>query len=454
MSADASRQLLERKRARIEALLPLVSQAKRADLRRKLLELESRLGRKPPGYARQSALQASAAGVNGVGGLRFTAKAPPGEGRLLRLPFYLYEMDFNQSSFVAPEVGPMVVTAGGANVVDETHPTVIATMPNDASGRRVLSGFKLRTPPISWAKLRVVGLETTQRQSVYGGNDPAGTAQTPSPLPSSAVSVDLYDVGPGSGATGRYDSFASTLVPPAVVGPTQGGAPIGGVVWLPPGLSYAPQSIDFGRVAIGTTSTIAVTFTEGAGTQRNLVAKTSGDATYTDDATVGVDFIPALGTYTVNISFTPTAAGVVTSSLTFQFQIGPNPPVTFTIPVTGTGCTNNYYRNGNLFLLLRNLSVGGGANLLSQSGFVDGAIYDARLPEFPGLRASPVLESPNRVYIEAAIVGPQLATMTFSASLVCEVLEDSEYGEGVQGPYARGASIARRISDGANVQVK
>jgi hypothetical protein len=64
------------------------------------------------------------------------------------------------------------------------------------------------------------------------------------------------------------------------------------------------------------------------------------------------------------------------------------------------------------------------------------------------------LESPNRAYIEAAIVGPELATMTFSLALVCEVLEDSEYGEGVKGPYARGVSLARRISDGANAQVK
>ena len=453
MPADASRSALERKRARIEALLPLVSQEKRDDLRRKLIELDGKLGRKAPGYAKPSNLAASAAGVNGVGGLRFQAKAPPGEGRLVRVPFYLYEMDFNQSSFVAPEVGPMVTTAEGANAVSETNPTVIATMPNDASGRRVLSGFKFRTPSMSWAKLRVVGLEATQRQSVYGGSDPDGTAQTPSPLPNSAVNVDLYDVGPGSGATGRYNSFAATLNPPAPVGPTQSGAPIGGI-WIAPDLVYTPQSIDFGRVAIGTTSTVSVTFSETVGNQRNLVAKTSGDPTYTDDATVGVDFIPANGTYTINISFTPTTFGVVTTTLTFQFQIGANPPVTFTIPVTGRGVTNNYYRNGNLFLLLRGLNVGGGANLLSQSGFVDAAIYDARLPEFPGLRASPVLESPNRAYIEAAIVGPQLATMTFSLALVCEVLEDSEYGEGVQGPYARGASLARRISDGANAQVK
>lgn len=453
MPAEASRPALERKRARIQALLPLVSQEKRADLRRKLIELDGKLGRKAPGYAKPSNLAASAAGVNGVGGLRFQAKAPPGEGRLVRIPFYLYEMDFNQSSFVAPEVGPMVTTAAGANAVSETNPTVIATMPNDASGRRVLSGFKFRTPTMGWAKLRVVGLEATQRQSVYGGNDPDGTAQTPSPLPNAAVNVDLYDVGPGSGATGRYNSFASILNPPAPVGPTQGGLPIAGI-WVPPDLAYTPQSIDFGRVAIGTTSTVSVVFSEAAGIQRNLVAKASGDPTYTDDATVGVDFIPANGTYTINISFTPTAFGVVTTTLTFQLQDGANPPVTFTIPVTGRGVTNNYYRNGNLFLLLRGLNVGGGANLLSQSGFVDAAIYDARLPEFPGLRASPVLESPNRAYIEAAIVGPELATMTFSLALVCEVLEDSEYGEGVQGPYARGASLARRVSDGANAQVK
>ena len=205
---------------------------------------------------------------------------------------------------------------------------------------------------------------------------------------------------------------------------------------------------------MGSTGTATVTFSDGGNSQRNLVNKTSGDTTYTDSATVGVDFVPLGGSYAVTITFTPTTTGTITSTLTFQFQIGANPPATVTIPVTGTGVTNNYYRGGSLFLLVRDLMVGGGANLLSQSGFVDGAIYDTRLPEFPGLRAAPVLEKTNRGYVEAAIVGPQLATMTFSMSLVCEVMDDEQFGKPIPGPYARGASLARRVVDGSNAQVK
>jgi hypothetical protein len=320
MAARADRAELERRRKRIETLLPLVSQEKRADLQRRLVELNTQLAPARAGFAKPGNLAASAAGVNGIGGLVFQAQAPPGEGRLLKLPFYLYEMDFNQSAFVAPQVGPMVVTSQGANVVDETSPTVIATMPNAADGRRVLSGFKFRTPQISWAKLKVVGLETYQQQAPYGGNEVGATAGTPSPLPNAPIPILLYDVGPGSGATGRY-------------------------------------------------------------------------------------------------------SGV------------------------------NYYRDTNLFLLLKSLSVGGGANLLAQEGYVDGAIYDARLPEIPGLRGNPDLDSPNRAYIEAALVGSQLTTITFSINLICEVREDTEFGVPIPGPYARPGAQTRLLRDGANVQV-
>jgi len=443
---------------RIETLIPLVSQVKRVELQRRLVELNSQLrperSHPPsrPGYGKPSNLAASAAGVNGIGGLQFQAKAPPGEGRLIKLPFYLYEMDFTQSAFVAPEVGPMVVTSQGADIVDEVSPTVIATMPNDAGGRRVLSGFKFRTPQISWAKLRVVGFETTQMQTVYGGNDPTATAATPSPLPDSAALVDLYDVGPGSGATGRYDSFASIPVLPAPVGPTQGGAPAP-ALWLPPSFTALATSIDFGRVLVGSSATVAVVFTDTVGTLRNLIAEASTDAAYTTNANPGVDFVPANGSLSINFTFAPTALGVVTANVTITFQIGANPLVIFTVPVTGVGVQNNYYRNGNLFLLVKGLSIGGGANLLSQEGFIDGAIYDTRLPEVPGLRGNPELDSPNRAYIEVALVGPQLATITFSMALLCEVLEDAEFGKPISGPYARGVSLMRRMPDGANVQV-
>ena len=77
----------------------------------------------------------------------------------------------------------MCVTAAGANRVDETNPTVILTMPNDPSGRRVLSGFLFRTPVIEWAKFRVVGLEVTQTHAVYGGNAPGYTAACPGACP-------------------------------------------------------------------------------------------------------------------------------------------------------------------------------------------------------------------------------------------------------------------------------
>jgi hypothetical protein len=125
------------------------------------------------------------------------------------------------------------------------------------------------------------------------------------------------------------------------------------------------------------------------------------------------------------------------------WQIGLNPPAIVTIPIIGYGAPNNYYRNGQLYLLLKSLAVGGGANLLSQDGFIDATLYDARATDYPGLRAYPELASPDRAFIEAAVVGPPLATLTFSINLVCDVLADRDYGDPSAGPYGRDGALDR-----------
>ena len=80
----------------------------------------------------------------------------------------------------------------------------------------------------------------------------------------------------------------------------------------------------------------------------------------------------------------------------------------------------------------------------------DAAIYDAQQPEFCGLRDYPILKSPNTAEVTVAFVGiltgnvANAVSATAACSLLCEVLQDDNYGSHIPGPYARGAAMVRR----------
>jgi hypothetical protein len=101
-------------------------------------------------------------------------------------------------------------------------------------------------------------------------------------------------------------------------------------------------------------------------------------------------------------------------------------------------------------LLVKDLKIGGGANLLTHEDFGDAAIYDALQPEFCGLRDYPILKSPNTATVDVAAVGflngnvAGLCGIQFACNLLCEVLQDDNYGSHIPGPYARGAAMVRR----------
>ena len=317
MASDRSDKDLIRKRKRLLALLPLVTADKANKIRDELALIDQRIGR-PESFKPQQPPVASAAGVDGVGGLQFQAEAPPGAGRLVRIPFYLRSGDFTpQLAFTPPQIGPLIITGAGPNTPDPNNPVVSFTMPNDATGRRAVSGFRFSTPRINWSNLRVVGLETTQLLSPYGGNNPA------------------------------------TVVPAALTQPSP----------VIPGGGFA-----------------------------------------------GAGYLGATGEYDTPI----------------------------------------FYNSGIIYVLIKNLTVGGGANLLSQEGYIDSIYYDVRNPGFAGLRAYPELRSPNRSSLEVAFVGPPLANVVFSINLVCDILEDQEYGTYQVGPYDRPDTMRRSNVDSAN----
>ena len=96
-------------------------------------------------------------------------------------------------------------------------------------------------------------------------------------------------------------------------------------------------------------------------------------------------------------------------------------------------------------IIVSDLQIGGGANLFTHEDFADAKIYDADQPEFAGLRDYPILRSPNQCEVVSQLVGNvQANTVTWSCSLLCEVLIDDNYGAHIPGPYARPGSLVRQ----------
>ena len=163
----ADRKKLARERKRLAAILPLLDADRRPDVELRLKHLDGILGQRPRSGVGN--LPEQAAGIDGVGGLRFQARTTPGEGRLVRIPLILRAFDANQApDIVVPvpvegpplPVGPKLITDAGTNVPANNSATVIATVPT-ATGVNVLKAMFFQTDVLEWVKYRVVGFQAS-----------------------------------------------------------------------------------------------------------------------------------------------------------------------------------------------------------------------------------------------------------------------------------------------------
>ena len=96
-------------------------------------------------------------------------------------------------------------------------------------------------------------------------------------------------------------------------------------------------------------------------------------------------------------------------------------------------------------LCVSDLQIGGGANLFVHEDFAPAGIYLAGQSSFAGLRDYPILKSPNTATVSVQGIGNPLSSrIAFSASLVCEILVDDNYGAHVPGAYARQGALVRQ----------
>ena len=152
------KRLLQRK-SKLQAMLPISGPAKQKRILQRLARIDRVLQKS--GYAESAAasqLASAAAGIEGIGGLMFQAQAPPGLGRLLRLPFY-------------PNVASAgTITQGGAGALSTTNPTMIENANLVVAGNCSNIAHNIQTPQVSWATLRVVGFESSSRAFKGIGN--------------------------------------------------------------------------------------------------------------------------------------------------------------------------------------------------------------------------------------------------------------------------------------------
>ena len=109
-------------------------------------------------------------------------------------------------------------------------------------------------------------------------------------------------------------------------------------------------------------------------------------------------------------------------------------------------------------VLVRDLQIGGGANLFVHEDYGNASIYSTKNDSFSGLRDYPLVKSPNVAQVSVALfqnsdgsapaTGNSYADMgtqvIFSCNLVCEILQDDQYGSHIPGPYARKGAMVRR----------
>jgi hypothetical protein len=87
--------------------------------------------------------------------------------------------------------------------------------------------------------------------------------------------------------------------------------------------------------------------------------------------------------------------------------------------------------------VMQDFKIGGSPNLFLSENAVLMDDYDTDKEQFAGLRAYPVLISPNIAYVSIAAFAPGAQHLYCALSLVTEVLRDDAFGPGLPGGYAR-----------------
>ena len=157
-----------------------------------------------------------------------------------------------------------------------------------------------------------------------------------------------------------------------------------------------------------------------------------------------------------NILITPTGNGATNTALLRT------PQISWSV-LRMVGFVTNLYTPpipsaATLDVCFSDLKVGGSTSLFVHEDFANASIYSTKNDSFSGLRDYPLVKSPNVAQVAVALFqnsggaapsaansyANQATQVVFSCNLVCEILQDDNYGSHIPGPYARKGAMVRR----------
>jgi hypothetical protein len=163
--------------------------------------------------------------VDGVGGLEFTAQAPPGVGRLIRIPFYELSPT---PGFVAliGQSEAAIAAAIAAGQESSVSPSILVEAPTAGT---ITDTALLQTPQISWATLRIVGFETNIQEPLNYGTAPMEICFSDLKVGGGANLFVHEDFAPGSIYLMGQDSFAGLRDYPLLKSPNRAEVAVQGI---------------------------------------------------------------------------------------------------------------------------------------------------------------------------------------------------------------------------------
>ena len=168
----------------------------------------------------QSQAQINKALVDGIGGMQFVAQAPPGVGRLIRIPFYLETavVNFCPLATGVGNTGNVTAALGAvaAAAISTTVPVICAGPPAAVGAGATAI---LRTPQISWATLRIVGFEVDVLEALVPATSPMQLSVSDLKIGGGANLFVHEDFAPTSIYLAGQPSFAGLRDYPLLVSP-------------------------------------------------------------------------------------------------------------------------------------------------------------------------------------------------------------------------------------------
>ncbi|GAA3121022.1 hypothetical protein GCM10010530_48820 [Kribbella aluminosa] len=196
-----------------------------------------------------------------------------------------------------------------------------------------VSGSNISNVRINNATIQNTGTWVVQEQ--VGGsatitNSTATGTQAPGPIYSCGVGFTLTDGGGNSGifGAGQCQNITAPAFPPYL--PDNGSS-----------IAISPTALSFGSVATGTSSSAQTVTVTNSGTAAAPVSSVGITGDFTQTSNCGTS-IAAGASCTVNVTFTPTAAGGRTGNLSVNAA-----GVLSTVPLSGTGVAPGPILNAN-----------------------------------------------------------------------------------------------------------